>query len=184
MIPALVVLALLVSGCTSFRGPGRFQTGSDYTGGGEDVGVLAPVEAARPAGALPLQWPVARVKLNRGFRPASDPKHQGVDLGGELGTPILAAHSGAVVYAGNQFRGYGNMIILEYDGGWATLYGHLSRLRATEGLRVNKGDLLGLMGRSGHATGVHLHFELLRERQPIDPVPYLPAALRGLATAR
>ena len=78
-----------------------------------------------------LAWPVANVRINRGFRPASDPRHVGVDLGGPLGTPILAAHGGRVVYAGHDFHGYGNMVLLVRDArGWANLCRLLTRAHA------------------------------------------------------
>ena len=147
------LVLLLGAGCGSFRGPGRFQTasdyrGSDYTGGGESVGALAPREVVAEPGGVRLSWPVARVRINRGYRPASDPKHAGVDLGGERGTPILAAHPGRVVYAGHDFHGYGNMVILEYDAHWATLYGHLDKISVGEVMEVPA-------GRSAGADGPH-----------------------------
>ena len=181
---ALLTISLItLTACTSYRGVGPYRA-ADYVGGGESVGTLDAPDP-RPPGEPALTWPVAKAKVNRGFRPASDPRHVGVDLGGELGTPILAAHDGRVVYAGHDFRGYGNMVLLEYDDHWATLYAHLSRVRVDEGLMVHRGDLLGLMGRTGHATGVHLHFEVMRDRRPVDPLALLSAPrVRGLATAR
>ena len=97
----------------------------------------------------------------------------GVDLAGKRGYRIYAAHDGIVVYAGRGFRGYGNMILLEYDGQWATLYAHLDGFRVKTGDRVSTGQTIGTMGRTGRATGVHLHFELLKKKQPVDPLPYL-----------
>lgn len=87
--------------------------------------------------------------------------------------PILAAHEGVVVYAGNSFRGYGNMVLLEYNHQWATLYAHLDRIMVREGQKLRVGDKLGTMGRTGRATGVHLHFELIKNKQPIDPLLHL-----------
>lgn len=88
-------------------------------------------------------------------------------------SPILAAHPGVVVYAGNRYRGYGKMVILEYSSKWATLYAHMNSLDVETGDRVFPGQVLGRMGRTGRATGVHLHFELLKNKQPVDPMPYL-----------
>lgn len=167
----------LIAGCANYRAAGPYRTSAEYTTGSENV------EATRyqPSASFRLGWPVERIKINRGFRPRSDRGHQGIDLGGSLDTPILAAHEGRVVYAGHQFSGYGNMVLLEFDGRWATLYGHLNRIKVAERTVVRAGDLLGYMGRTGHATGVHLHFEVLASRQPVDPQAYLPTSLRSLA---
>jgi murein DD-endopeptidase MepM/ murein hydrolase activator NlpD len=135
--------------------------------------VREPARTYQPEHEFHLYWPVSTVRVNRGFAPANAPHHQGVDLGGTRGTPILAAHEGVVVYTGRHFHGYGNMVIVEYDKEWATLYAHLNRITAREGQHVQPGETLGQMGRSGHATGVHLHFELMHHRQPVNPLPFL-----------
>lgn len=181
----LYVLALLtLTGCAhyrgvgAYRGVGPYRIGADYTGGGASVGATATAE---PVGPFKLDWPLTNIRLTRGYKPPSDVNHLGLDLGGKLDTPILAAHEGRVIYAGQQFHGYGNMVLLEYDNHWATLYGHLNRIHVAEGTRVRAGDLLGGMGRTGRATGVHLHFELMNDRKPVDPAAHLPALTRGLA---
>lgn len=65
------------------------------------------------------------------------------------------------------------MILLEYDPEWATLYGHLDRYLVKPGDVVQQGQVIGLMGRTGRATGVHLHFEVIQNKQPIDPLVLL-----------
>ena len=65
------------------------------------------------------------------------------------------------------------MIILEFDEEWATLYAHLDSLSVKEGNIVERGDRVGRMGDSGRATGVHLHFELIKDKQPVNPLEYL-----------
>jgi len=84
--------------------------------------------------------------------------HEGLDIGGEQGLPIYAAHSGQVVYSGSGISGYGNLIILKGDG-ILTVYGHNRTLVAELGARVQQGERLALLGMSGKATGPHLHFE-------------------------
>lgn len=126
-----------------------------------------------PRGAFRLYWPVHQIKINRGFRPAKDPNHQGMDLGGPKGAPILAAHEGIVVYTGKEFRGYGKMVLIEYNSEWATLYAHLDRIDVRQGQILNPGDPIGAMGRTGRASGVHLHFELMNNKLPIDPMSHL-----------
>ncbi len=128
-----------------------------------------------------FNWPVVEARLSRGFKPKRTGKgrrkrpHFGIDLAAPKNTPILASHSGWVIYTGKQFHGYGKMILIEGDHGWATLYGHLNKINVYEGKKVSAGDVIGLMGRTGRATGVHLHFEIRHEHQPVDPLLYLPA---------
>jgi murein DD-endopeptidase MepM/ murein hydrolase activator NlpD len=107
--------------------------------------------------------------------------HRGVDYAAPSGTPIRAAGDGKVLFRGVQ-GGYGNTIILQHGGNITTLYGHMSRFgSAREGARVNQGDVIGYVGKSGLATGPHLHYEyrvngVHRNPRtvalpPADPVP-------------
>ncbi len=152
---------------TGYRGIGGYRVGSDYSR--ETASEPPPFSNS----SFRLKWPVDHVKLNRGYRPDSDPNHHGVDLGGRRGEPIFAAHDGVVIYAGNEFRGYGNMVLVEYSNEWATLYAHLDKILIKTGQVVKAGAAIGTMGQTGAATGVHLHFELLRDRQPVDPLHHL-----------
>ena len=155
---------------------GGWKTPSDYapkSDGGFYLSDKIPRGGTyTPKGDFKLYWPVKTVRVNRGYKSGGKP-HQGVDLGGLKGTPILAAHEGVVVYTGRDFRGYGNMVLIEFDREWATLYGHLNEIAVDEGRIVKPGDPIGSMGRTGHATGVHLHFELIKDKTPVDPLPYL-----------
>lgn len=158
----------------------EFKTPSDYafeSGDGSERPPVTPTPLPRRSiNEFRVLWPVSQVKINRGFRTGSGPDHQGIDLGGPLGAPILAAHEGRVIYTGHEFHGYGNMIMVEYDNEWATLYGHLSKIQVKTGARVEPGQVIGRMGKSGHATGVHLHFELMHQHQPVDPLHFLTQA--------
>ena len=126
-----------------------------------------------------FDWPVRLARLTRGFIDGNARRgrrpHWGLDLAAPRGTPIIAAHDGVVVYSGRDFSGYGNLILVENGYGWATLYAHLQSFQVREGERIRQGQVLGTMGRTGRATGVHLHFEIRKFRDPIDPLPLLPA---------
>ncbi len=125
--------------------------------------------------------------------------HNGVDFGGPIGTPILAADSGIVDATGNNDRGtsrwskfqYGKHIVIKHDNNLATLYAHLSKIIVVKGQHVNKGDVIGYLGNTGYAFGPHLHLTVLwaptiqyKSIPPaaglvpigvtIDPVTYLP----------
>jgi len=101
--------------------------------------------------------------------------HPGIDIAADQGTPIQAAMAGTVVAAGPD-GGYGNLITVDDGNGLTTRYGHCSRIFAQVGERVAPGDVIGAVGMTGRATGPHLHFEVRRNDQPVDPTPYLNAA--------
>jgi murein DD-endopeptidase MepM/ murein hydrolase activator NlpD len=107
--------------------------------------------------------------------------HAGVDLARTEGTPYYAAHAGIVTRA-SWYGGYGYAIVIDHGNGIETIYGHSSKLIAKEGQRVEAGDLLGLIGNTGHSFGAHLHFEVHINGQPTDPVPFLKA--RGVDIPR
>jgi murein DD-endopeptidase MepM/ murein hydrolase activator NlpD len=91
-----------------------------------------------------------------------------VDLRAAYGEPIGAAEAGTVVFAGEQ-RGYGQTVVVEHAGGVRTRYAHLSSLMAEAGAAVKAGEPIGRAGRSGRATGTHLHFEVTQNGHPVDP---------------
>jgi murein DD-endopeptidase MepM/ murein hydrolase activator NlpD len=99
--------------------------------------------------------------------------HAGLDLAAPEGTSIYAAETGVVVFAGWHLNGYGELIILDHGGGWTTYYAHLSDRLVGCGDQVSKGQLIGAMGQTGNATGVHLHFEVRYNDTPQDPRLYL-----------
>jgi murein DD-endopeptidase MepM/ murein hydrolase activator NlpD len=135
-------------------------------------------EASAPigigSGASGFDWPVDNARMTRGFLPHKKRPHLGLDLAAPKGTPIMAARAGTVIYTGREFHGYGKMILIESGDGWATLYAHLDKILVAEGKKVHQGEVLGAMGRTGHATGYHLHFEIRKDRGPVDPLPLLP----------
>jgi murein DD-endopeptidase MepM/ murein hydrolase activator NlpD len=129
-----------------------------------------------------FDWPIDEARLTRGYSadPVPHPKkrkkrsHWGIDLASQKGTPIYASHDGMIVYSGKDFKGYGKMVLVEGENGWATIYAHLDKITAREGQKVRQGDLVGLMGRTGRVTGVHLHFEIRQNKDAYDPLLFLP----------
>lgn len=120
-------------------------------------------------------WPVrGRITSPYGIRVISGRKdfHAGIDIGAPTGTNIVAAESGRVSYAGNM-RGYGNVIILSHDGGYSTVYAHNSVNLVKKGQYVNRDSVIAKMGRTGNATGSHLHFEIRLSGKPVNPSSYL-----------
>jgi murein DD-endopeptidase MepM/ murein hydrolase activator NlpD len=99
--------------------------------------------------------------------------HAGQDIGAAMGTPILAATAGTVAYAGWE-SGYGNYTCIDRGSGFATCYGHQSKIMVSVGQVVTQGQQIGLVGSTGNSTGPHLHFEVRLNGVPVDPMPYLP----------
>lgn len=99
--------------------------------------------------------------------------HTGLDVSTAEGTPVLAAASGTVVLAGFNAGGYGNFVVLAHAGGFDTLYGHLDSVLVRTGQVLQGGQPIGTEGSTGNSTGAHLHFELRRNGQPVDPGPYI-----------
>jgi murein DD-endopeptidase MepM/ murein hydrolase activator NlpD len=122
-------------------------------------------------GSGQLGWPVsAPITSPFGWRWGR--MHEGIDLGAAYGTPIAAAGSGTVIYAG-WLGGYGNLTVIDHGGGLATAYGHQSRIAVSVGQQVSRGEVIGYVGSTGHSTGPHLHFEVRINGQPVDPLGYL-----------
>jgi murein DD-endopeptidase MepM/ murein hydrolase activator NlpD len=137
--------------------------------------VVVLLLAALSAGCAVPRWPVdGQVTSPYGLRLRgwSPDLHYGVDVAAPLGTPVRAMKAGRVGYAGAR-GAYGLCVIVEHGGSLRTVYAHLSRIDVQVGQRVSGGDPLGAVGRTGNATGPHLHFEVWRRGRAEDPVPLL-----------
>ena len=95
--------------------------------------------------------------------------HSGTDIAGPKGTPIFAAADGVVTEVRHNYHGYGNVVDIDHGFGYSTRYGHLQDINVEPGQQVNRGDQIATMGRSGRATGPHLHYEVHYLGKPIDP---------------
>lgn len=98
--------------------------------------------------------------------------HKGIDIGADNGTEIYAADDGEVVFAG-EMSGYGNYIVISHCGGFETAYGHCGRLFAQAGETVEKGQVIASVGSTGNSTGPHLHFEIRKDGEFINPADYV-----------
>lgn len=99
--------------------------------------------------------------------------HEGLDFVASIGAKVYATGDGVVTQAGrNVGDGYGNKIIINHGFGYQTVYAHLSSFKVKEGQKVKRGDLIGLVGNTGLSSGPHLHYEVLRNNQNVNPVYY------------
>lgn len=123
--------------------------------------------------AAPLPQRTWRVSSRFGMRvhPISHAwrMHWGIDLASPTGTPVNAVGDGIVMFAG-RWGCYGNVVVLQHTGDIVTLYAHLSRVTVQQGGHVRKGDVIGSVGATGCVTGSHLHFELWKQGQRVDPL--------------
>ncbi|MBC8120348.1 MAG: peptidoglycan DD-metalloendopeptidase family protein [Gemmatimonadaceae bacterium] len=125
--------------------------------------MIQPVSSARMSSKFGMRkHPIFRVSR----------MHTGVDFAARSGTPIRAADSGTVLFAG-WYGGYGRCVIINHGDGLATLYGHASRLFVTTGQSITKGATIAHVGSTGFSTGPHLHFEVRRNGSPINPMPFI-----------
>lgn len=127
---------------------------------------------------IPFAWPVDPVLITSVFGSRVHPvtgrqrEHLGLDLAAKHGQLVSASARGVVVRAG--WNGaHGNQVVIQHDGDVTTRYSHLSRVLVTPGEVLEEGDVVGAAGKTGLATGVHLHFELWRDGEPCDPLDEL-----------
>ena len=131
--------------------------------------------------AIPAIQPVRNENLKRlasGFGYRTDPftkarkMHKGMDFSAKIGTPIYATGDGVIAKADNTASGYGNHIVIRHGYGYETLYGHLSKYNARAGQRVKRGDIIGYVGSTGRSEGPHLHYEVHKDGNVVNPLNF------------
>lgn len=134
-----------------------------------------PVPAPPPRSGKTFSWPV-QGKIISGFGPKQGGYHNdGINIAASAGTPVFAAENGVVSYAGNELRGYGNLLLVQHAGGWITAYAHNQKLLVSRGDRIAKGQLIAHAGDTGGVRRPQLHFEIRKGATPVNPIKYLPS---------
>lgn len=135
----------------------------------------------RMLGAIPAIQPVSNRTLDRvasGFGYRIDPiyktpkMHTGIDFTAATGTPVYATGDGAVREAGYDNGGYGNNVLINHGYGYQTLYAHMKKVKVRVGDRVRRGEVIGWIGSTGKSTGPHLHYEVIKGGEKIDPIHF------------
>lgn len=142
----------------------------------------ARIPAPLPPGPPPqtttgpsFAWPITGKIIQRFGRGANGERHDGIEISARPGTSIAASADGVVAFAGEGVPGLGGVVIVKHPGGWATVYGHASKVLVARDTAVKRGQPIALSGDTGFAERPQLHFEIRKGRQPVDPVANLPS---------
>lgn len=118
-------------------------------------------------------WPV-KGKIITGFGPIAKGRHNdGINIKAAAGTPVKAADSGTVAYAGNELKGFGNLVLIKHNDGWVTAYAHNQLLKVKKGQKVKRGEQIATVGSTGGVGTPQLHFETRAGKKALNPQNYL-----------
>jgi murein DD-endopeptidase MepM/ murein hydrolase activator NlpD len=120
-------------------------------------------------------WPITGRVISRFGSQGGGRVNDGLNIAASLGAAVTSAGDGVVVYAGNEISVFGGLIMVDHGGGWITAYGHLGQLNVARGAKVRRGQALGTVGDTGYVDTPQLHFEIRKDRKPVDPLTKLPA---------
>lgn len=141
-----------------------------------DVAItLPPQPLAEPPARVSARfsWPL-RGKVIAGFGAAGKGLHNdGINIAAPAGTQVRAADNGVVAYAGNELKGFGNLLLVKHADGWTTAYAHNDKLLVKRGDQVKQGQVIAVVGKTGNVDSPQLHFEVRKGTQAIDPTEYL-----------
>ena len=118
-------------------------------------------------------WPVKGKVVSSYGAKAKGLQNDGINIAAPRGTPVMASENGVVAYAGNEIRGFGNLVLVKHDGGWVTAYAHNDSLLVKRGDKVSKGQHIAKVGSTGSVSEPQLHFELRKGSTTVDPTKYM-----------
>lgn len=150
--------------------PGKPESKAEPATGGDAKPAEVKVEPRPIESGMEWAWPT-NGKLVANF---NDSTSKGIDIGGKLGDPVLAAAAGRVLYAGQDLRGYGKLVVVKHTNQYLSVYAHNSAILVKEGQTVSRGQKIAELG-SSDASEPKLHFEIRRQGKPVDPLQYLPS---------
>lgn len=136
--------------------------------------------------AIPAIQPIRNEDMTRmasGYGYRSDPFtkakkfHYGMDFSAPRGTPVYATGKGKVIRADNKSSGYGNHIIIDHGFGYKSLYGHLYKYNVKVGQKINRGDVIGFVGSTGRSSGPHVHYEVFKDEERVNPMNFYYGSL-------
>jgi murein DD-endopeptidase MepM/ murein hydrolase activator NlpD len=187
VIPGAAGPAIAASPSAPEPNPERPTPRPSITSPGEPTGQTAVLPRAAPPPEPPqgtdgFVWPVEGSVISDFGAKGGGRYNDGINIAAAAGTPVRAAESGIVAYAGNEVRGFGNMLLLKHSHGWVTAYAHNGELLVQRGERVQRGQVIARVGQSGSVDRPQLHFEIRKGKRAVDPMQELrrpSAAARG-----
>nr|WP_298689244.1 LysM peptidoglycan-binding domain-containing M23 family metallopeptidase [uncultured Dongia sp.] len=137
-----------------------------------------PVEAPKvanvgPASSAGFSWPVQGNVILKYGATSDGLRNDGINIAAPAGAPVMAAADGTVAYAGNQLRGFGNLVLIRHANGLITAYAHNQSLLVQKGDKVKRGATIARVGSTGNVAKPQLHFEIRKGEEPVDPMKYL-----------
>jgi murein DD-endopeptidase MepM/ murein hydrolase activator NlpD len=144
---------------------------------------LAPLATMPPRSGRAFEWPVRGKLLARYGTQGKGLHNDGINIAARSGTRVRAAESGVVAYAGNELRGFGNLLIIKHADGWVTAYAHNEKLLVGRGEQVSRGQDIAVVGATGNVSEPQLHFEIRRGQRALDPLKYLGPVTAALPAA-
>ena len=118
-------------------------------------------------------WPVKGAVISPFGNIAKGRSNDGINIKANSGDTVKAADAGTIAYAGNELKGFGNLILIRHNDGWITAYAHLDRLMVKKGQKVVRGEKIGTVGTTGGVSTPQLHFEIRAGKKSVNPVNYL-----------
>ncbi len=137
------------------------------------VSSLSKPQSYRSGNTTDFIWPIKGKVISRFGPKTGGLYNDGINIAAPKGSSIKAAAGGKVVYAGSELRGYGNLLLIKHDNGFMTAYAHAEKILVKKGTRVNKGQVIAKVGRSGNVSKDQLHFSIRKGRKALDPSRYL-----------
>jgi murein DD-endopeptidase MepM/ murein hydrolase activator NlpD len=149
--------------------------------GVETAALTAP---SAPIAGGAFQWPLQGKIISPYGAKKGGEHNDGVNIEAAKGEAVRAAADGTVIYAGNELRGFGNLILLKHDGGWTTAYAHNDQLLVERGAMVKRGQIIAKAGSTGNVASPQLHFEIRRGTRAVNPVDYLAGGPESASVSR
>ncbi|MFZ2018234.1 MAG: M23 family metallopeptidase, partial [Methyloceanibacter sp.] len=153
---------------------GEAAASPDVTGEGSGrVATNEQLPTPDPMSGNSFRWPVrGRVISEFGARPDGG-HNDGIDLAVPAGTSVLAAENGVVAYAGNELKGYGNLVLIRHANNWVSAYAHNEEILVKRGDKVRRGQVIAKAGATGAVSQPQVHFELRKGSRPVDPTKFM-----------
>ena len=133
----------------------------------------APLQAPAQRSSSQFRWPVKGRVLSLYGPKSNGSRNDGINIAVPEGTSVRAAENGVVAYAGNELKGYGNLVLIRHDGGWVTAYAHNQVLHVKRGDKINRGAIIAKAGSTGAVTSPQVHFEVRKGAEAVDPMKHL-----------